>query len=61
MHGVRLVTKENVMVQNGSSNRLRALLSRLRRLLLNRYTWYLLVLILRVLKWLSEVGRSTDE
>ena len=36
-----------------SSNRLRALLKKLRKLLLNKYVWYLLMLILRILRYLE--------
>jgi hypothetical protein len=46
-----------IVVKDLSSNRLRALLKKLRKLLLNKHVWYRLMLILKVLKYLE----GTDE
>lgn len=42
------------------NNRLRGLLRRLKRLLLNRKTWYLLILILRLLRRLEEISKVDE-
>lgn len=42
-----------MVMKDLSSNRLRALLKKLRKLLLNKYVWYLLMLILRILRYLE--------
>lgn len=47
-------------MESKPSNRLRTLLKKARRLLLNRYFWYLLMLILRVLKQLGDLRDQNE-